>query len=78
MRLAVAMNDTTVTATDIRRDFRTVLDDIIRGKHVTVTNHDRPCAVIVSPEWYAAAAEALLYSAGDQDAADYGTTPGSE
>lgn len=61
------MNSNPVTTTDLRRDFRTVLDRLIKGDHIEVTNYNKTCAVIVSAEWYAAATEALLYSAADQD-----------
>jgi hypothetical protein len=63
MCLAVPMNTSKVTTTDLRRDFRTVLDLLLKGEHVQVSNYSRTCAVVVSPEWYAQATAALAQEA---------------
>lgn len=47
-----SMNNVKVTTTELRRDFRTVLDHLIRGAHVEVSNYTTACAVVVTPEWY--------------------------
>lgn len=62
MRLAVPMNSTKVTTTELRRDFRTVLDRLLKGEHVEVSNYTRTCAVVVSPEWYELAAAAMNHA----------------
>ena len=62
MRLAGPMNSTRVTTTELRRDFRTVLDCLLKGKHVEVSNYTRTCAVVVSPEWYALATAAMAHA----------------
>lgn len=61
--LAMPMNSATVTTTDLRRDFRSVLDRIIRGEHVAVSNYSKTCVVVVDPTWYQAAATLMAQEA---------------
>ena len=59
----------TVTATDAKKEFRRVLDAVLRGSVVVITRHDDPKAVLISVEEFEAlsrASETRLDTLGEQ------------
>ena len=60
---AVCMADREVQASDARRDFSSLLDEVEHhGVHVKVLRYITPAAVIVPPDWYERARQALIAS----------------
>ena len=52
-----------VQSGEARRDLSSLLDEVEHhGVHVTVLRYTTPAAVIVPPDWYARAAQALAAS----------------
>ena len=59
--------DKQVQSGEARRDFSSLLDEVEHhGVHVTVLRYTTPAAIIVPPDWYARAVQALAAS-GEPD-----------
>jgi prevent-host-death family protein len=48
----------TVTATDAKNEFASVLEKVIRGETVVITKHDHPKAVLISIDQFSALSRA--------------------
>ncbi len=48
-----------ISSYQARTGFRDVLDDVMRGEHVTISRWNRPAAVMVPPDWWQRARQAL-------------------
>lgn len=53
-----------ITAEDIRRKLRPVLNRIQRGEKFRLMRYDEPAAILVSPEWFEKA-DALMKASGE-------------
>jgi antitoxin (DNA-binding transcriptional repressor) of toxin-antitoxin stability system len=51
-----------VRSAEARKHIRDLLDDAERGVHTEVRRYDRPVAVLVPPDWYEKAIEALKHT----------------
>ena len=54
------MDDKQVRSDEARRNLRDLLDEVEHHHvHVTILRYDKPAAVLVSPEWYEQARQAI-------------------